>query len=259
MPGHARAARRLPPGAGRAQRGDAAAARGARRTPGHRPAVRGDAAAPGPARGAREPAPDRRGAGARAAHRGRRGRPACGAAGEAAVRRAHLHPPEDHAGRGGPAPLAQRRAPRPPPAPDRGALRRSPGRGAQDARDRRALRLHARRSRVPAARAAVPARRVARRRALAPHPGGRAHAVRRPRERPLAEGDRAARARAGADRQARAGRLLPDRPRHRAVLRPREGAGAGAGVGGQQRGLLRAGDHRRRPGGDEPALRALPL
>ena len=66
-------------------------------------------------------------------------------------------------------------------------------------------------------------------------------------------------ARAHAHRQARTCRILPHRLGHRAVLRARGNPGAGARLGGQQRGLLRPRHHRRRSRRHGPALRALPL
>ena len=64
---------------------------------------------------------------------------------------------------------------------------------------------------------------------------------------------------AGADREARPRRLLPDRLGHRRVLPARADPLPGARLGGEQRGLLRARHHRRRPGEDGAPLRALPL
>ena len=67
------------------------------------------------------------------------------------------------------------------------------------------------------------------------------------------------RARAGDHRAEELPRLLPDRARHRRVLPPGRHPLPGPGLGGQLRGLLRAGHHQRRRGGDGPAVRAVPL
>ena len=73
------------------------------------------------------------------------------------------------------------------------------------------------------------------------------------------QGARADRARAGADREARAGRLLPDRLGHRQLLPPARHPGAGPRLGRQQRRLLQPGHHRRRSDRDGAAVRALPV
>ena len=56
--------------------------------------------------------------------------------------------------------------------------------------------------------------------------------------------------RTGNDRETRSRRLLPDRLGHRAVLQTRANHGPGPRLGGQQRRLLRAVDHRGRSGQD---------
>ena len=61
------------------------------------------------------------------------------------------------------------------------------------------------------------------------------------------------------DREARARRLLPDRLGHHPLLPRAEHHGAGPRLGRQQRRVLRPVDHRRRPGKDGTALRALSL
>ena len=60
-------------------------------------------------------------------------------------------------------------------------------------------------------------------------------------------------------REAQARRLLPHRLGHRAVLPRERDHGAGARLGGQQRGLLRARNHGGRRGQDGTAVRALSL
>ena len=84
---------------------------------------------------------------------------------------------------------------------------------------------------------------------------------RRPLALPAADGEGAGADREGArdDREARPRRLLPDRPRRRALLPREPHPRPGARLGRQQRRLLRALDHGGRPGEDGAALRALPL
>ena len=67
------------------------------------------------------------------------------------------------------------------------------------------------------------------------------------------------RARTGAHRKAGAGGLFPDRLGHRALLPRERHPGAGPRLGRQQRGLLRARNHRGRSGRHGPAVRALPF
>ena len=73
------------------------------------------------------------------------------------------------------------------------------------------------------------------------------------------EGAAADRARAGAHRAARAGRLLPDRLGHRQLLPPARHPGAGPRLGRQQRRLLQPGHHGHRSDRDGAALRAVPV
>ena len=76
--------------------------------------------------------------------------------------------------------------------------------------------------------------------------------------RPAGAGAAAGGARAGADRKTSARRIFPDRVGHRALL-PRAGnSGPGTRLGGQQRGVLLAGNHGGRSGGNGFAVRALP-
>ncbi len=88
------------------------------------------------------------------------------------------------------------------------------------------------------------------------HVRGRRGAVRAARTQP--RGLPAAGARAGRDRTARVPRLLPDRVGHRPVLPPPRHPVPGPGVGGELRGLLRAGHHQGRPGAVETAVRTVP-
>ena len=61
------------------------------------------------------------------------------------------------------------------------------------------------------------------------------------------------------NRAPRVRRLLPDRARHRGVLRGQRHLVPGPRVGGELGGLLRARHHQRRPGLAPPAVRAVPV
>ena len=61
------------------------------------------------------------------------------------------------------------------------------------------------------------------------------------------------------NRAPRVRRLLPDRARHRGVLRGQRHLVPGPRVGGELGGLLRARHHQRRPGLTPPAVRAVPV
>ena len=169
-----------------------------------------------------------------------------------------LHPREDHAGRG-----------RPPPGPERRAraqarvemaqrVPRSPRGGHQHRRAGAAPGLHAEGSRLPLPRLSAAAGHD---RARAPARAGRARGARGA----TAEG-RWRRRRAGQiaheldiiGRLDLAGYFLIVWDIVEFCRAPRH-PGAGAGLGRQQRGVLRARHHRRRSGGHGPALRALPL
>ena len=99
-----------------------------------------------------------------------------------------------------------------------------------------------------------------------PHGGAvaaRAHPPRRPgalrQLRRVPRGRRHRGAGAGGHRGQEVPRLLPDRARHRGVL-PRVGHPLpGPRLGGELRGLLRAGDHERGRGGARAAVRAVPV
>ncbi len=136
------------------------------------------------------------------------------------------------------------------------------GGAARDARHRRALRVHARRSRLHLPQLSGAGGRdpaelpreddLARRRQALP--GGRSG------ERAAAaQGAPPGGARAGDHRQARARRLLPGGVGHRRVRARERHHDPGARLGGELRHLLRPGHHRRRPGGDGAAVRALSL
>ena len=84
-------------------------------------------------------------------------------------------------------------------------------------------------------------------------------AVRAARRRARARRVRADRPGTRRDRAAELPRLLPDRARHRRVLRAREHPVPGPGFGGQLGGLLRDRHHQRRPGLAPPAVRAVPV
>ena len=160
----------------------------------------------------------------------------------------------DHAGR---RLWPQRRALRSRARRDGRALPRSARRAGQHRRAGAAPGLHAQGPRLSLPRLPAPARpdRLAHLRELTER-GVRARYGDGPAR---ARARRAGRARARAHRPARPRRLLPDRVGHRRVLpRPRH-PGAGARLGGQQRGLLRARHHRGRSGRDGAPLRALPL
>ena len=118
-----------------------------------------------------------------------------------------------------------------------------------------AARLHARGSRLPVSRLPAAARRDAGLVPAADRVERRAHAL------PSADraGAGADRERARDDREARSGRLLPDRLGHRALLPRAEDPRAGPRLRRQQRRLLRAVDHGGRSGEDGAALRALSL
>ena len=177
------------------------------------------------------------------------------AVGSAALRRAHLHPPQDHArARRTPADL-QRRALSEVAGGDGAAVRRSAAGGRRHRRARRPPRLHDGRSRLSLPRISgaagrddgvVPAQDDA---------GGRARALSAVR-RSRAPADRA---RARSDREARSRRLLPDRLGHRQLLPPARHPGAGARLGGQQRGVLQPRHHRRRSDRHGSAVRAVPV
>ena len=82
----------------------------------------------------------------------------------------------------------------------------------------------------------------------------------RERYRPYHDRARASgRARARSDREARSRRLLPDRLGHRQLLPPAGHPRPGPRLGGQQRRLLQPRHHRRRSGRHGSAVRALPL
>src|SRR5262249_15811353 len=124
------------------------------------------------------------------------------------------------------------------------------------ARDRRAVRVHAREPRLSLPRVSDPARRDP---GVVPaHPDRvrRAPALWTARARARAP---PARARAGNDREARSRGLLPDRARHRALRVRGADARPRAWLRRQQRGVLCARQHPGGRGRDEPAVRALPL
>ncbi len=199
----------------------------------------------------------RRGGPAPAAAPGHQRAPADRARRPPAAGRAHVHPEPRHARRRGPAPRRQRRAPREARPPHGASLRRLPRRGGEHRRAGPAPGLHAQEPRLsfpglPAAAgpdAAGPP--------PPPERAGRAPALRHgPARR---EGAPADRTRAGPDRPPRPAGLLPDRVGPGRVL-PRAGhPGAGPGLGGQQRGVLRAGHHRRGSRRDGAPVRAFPL
>ncbi len=215
---------------------------------------RGAAAAP---RSARTP-PARRGDGGAVPRQGT----------TAAAGRAGLRARRRDAGRRGAADQAQRRARAENRLRLRRAVRRRSRGGRAHARGRPALPLPARPAALPLpvgaaaggadlVGVAAPARRRGGPRALRGNgPGGRGRGRGR-----RAAGRRAgpARPRAGGDRRARLLRLLPDDVGDRPFLRRARDPLPGARLGRQLRGLLRAGDHRGRPGADESAVRALPV
>ena len=171
------------------------------------------------------------------------------------ARRVHLRSQQSDAGQRRPAAGAQLRAPRQN-ARRNGAPVRRPARShRQHARNLLAPGIHARRSglRISALSRA--------RRRNHDELSARARGGRRAPPLPAVPRARAAadRARAGADRKAQAGRLFPDRLGHRALLPRKRHPGAGPRLGRQQRGLLRARNHRGRPGRHGPAVRALPF
>ena len=96
----------------------------------------------------------------------------------AAARRAHVPAREDDARRRRPPPARQRRAPPQAGARDGGALPRSAGRAAQHPPHRRAVRVHARRSRLPLPRLSAAAGRDGERPPARAERGGRAPALR---------------------------------------------------------------------------------
>ncbi len=173
----------------------------------------------------------------------------------AVLRRAHLHPPQDHArsrrttadlergalsqGAGGDGPAVQRSA---------GGDHRRPCAG-------RAARIHDGGSRLPLSRLSGPAGRDDDVVPAEDDAGGGARAVSAV-SRSRAAADRA---RARSDREARSRRVLPDRLGHRQLLPSGRHPRAGTRVGGQQRRVLQPRDHRRRSGRHGPAVRAVPV
>src|SRR5215831_18923173 len=121
------------------------------------------------------------------------------------------------------------------------------------------LRVRLRGDRAQAAR--LPRPRQAHRGDLAARAGRRegAAALRPAGRRAHQGGLRADRPRAGRHRGARVPRLLPDRPRHRQVLRAGRHLVPGKGQRRELGGLLRAGDHRRGSRPARPAFRAVPV
>ena len=230
---------------GRQARGDLRAGQPPRRDP----------AAPGCRRGALEPVPRRLGARRAAAAPGHQRRAPRDAGVLRSPRRVHVPAPPHDARRGGPAPGPQPRAPPEGPAGDGGAVQ-GPARGDREHGEARgAARVHAREPGVPVPRPPGARRRVA---VLVPEEDD---VLRGPAALRQRGGRRAApaRARAGAHRQAGLQRVFPDRVgpvRLRARARV---ARAGARERRQQRGVLCARDHGRRPDREQAALRALPL
>ena len=212
------------------------------------------------------PPPARRGVGQPRAARSRRGVPRAGprdqrrplrrAGRSPALRRPHLHPPQDDAGAGGtaadaatPSAISRRRRRWRSCSPTcREALA-----GARELADRLDYTMADLGYRFPGVSGAggrddgvVPAQ---------DHAGGRARALPADPSRARA----ADRARAGSDREARSRRLLPDRLGHRQLLPAGADPRAGARLGGQQRRLLQPRHHRRRSDRDGSAVRAVPV
>ena len=216
---------------------------------------RGDPAAWSTRGGAPQPGPPHPGATAASSGRRHQRRPLHDSRRQAAPRRPDRAAPPHHARRSRASP---RGAPGAPPQGrnrDDPPLRRPSGGGSGERRARWPARLHARRPRLPLSGLPAARRRDAR---LLPATGD---LERRARPFPPALGacpdpDRQG---AGADREARPRRLLPDRLGPRPLLPARGDSRPGSRVGGQQRGLLRARHHGGRSGEDGPALRALPL
>ena len=217
----------------------------------------GDRAAAPPAarRGVRQPCADRSRVGVPSAA-GRDQRRALRRAGRsAALRRPHLHPPQDHARARRAAAVVQRRALSQVAGGDGAVVQRSAG------GDRRRTRRWPSGSNTRWPISAIAFRSIRCRRArrwLVPaqdDPGRRARALPAVSRAGAAPG----RARARSDREARSRRLLPDRLGHRQLLPPGGHPRAGPRLGGQQRRLLQPRHHRGRSGRHGSAVRALPV
>ena len=143
---------------------------------------------------------------------------------------------------------------------DGGAAAPLSGRGRPDrgAGPRVRVRLHRDRAEAAGLRRS---RRVGHRGGLAARTGGQEGAgqVRPARPRAGARRLRADRQGTRRDRAAGVPRLLPDRARHRGVLRAGEHPVPGPGLGGQLGRVLRDRHHQRRPGLARPAVRAVPV
>ena len=172
-----------------------------------------------------------------------------------AAGRGHLHPPPHHAARRRHAAAPQRRA-RPQVAGGvRAPVRGPPRAGRRHPRDRRSLHLLAGRITLPLSLRTAAGGSHLGAVAAPPHLRRGAPALRRrhsPGRRP------ATARRAGGDRGTRLLRLLPDHVRDRPLLPRAADPVPGTRLGGQLRGVLLPGHHRRRPGAHGPAVRALP-
>ena len=138
-------------------------------------------------------------------------------------------------------------------------LRQVPGRPGAHRRAGPPVRVRLQGDRPPAARLPGPAR--AHRGLLAARAGRPQGSgpLRGSRGRTGARRARPDRQRARGDRAPGVSRLLPDRARHRGVLRRQRHLVPGPRVGGELGGLLRARHHQRRPGLAPPAVRAVPV
>ncbi len=229
--------------------------RRARRPVRPRSGVRRAAAPRAARRGLRQPRAPGSGLGVPPADRGHRRRALRGSVGASALRRAHLHPPSHRSRARRPAAGAECGALSESARRDGGALRGSAGRGGADARAGRSPRLHDGGPRLPLSRLSGAGGRDAGLVSPEDCRGGRARAL------PAVSRSRARADCAGArsDREARAGRLFPDRLGSRELLPAAEHPRAGARLGGQQRRVLQPRHHGRGSGGHGPAVRALPL